>query len=88
LLQTQIGAHGVQELRNRLRKKVNVLKERNLVPVRTRGKMKTGAGIRTRTETTKMKTCTTASVLAHHTGFIRSTSAVVLGSSRGRMTLG
>jgi hypothetical protein len=88
LLQTQTGAHGVPQLRNGPRRKTNILKELNLVPVRTRREMKTGTRIRTRTEITRMRTCRTASVWAHHTGFNRSTSAVVLGSSRGGMTLG
>jgi hypothetical protein len=64
-----------------------MLKKLNLLPVRTRREKKTGTRIRTRTETTRMRICATVNAWAHHTGFNKSTSVVVLGSSRGGMIL-
>jgi hypothetical protein len=80
----QTGALGVPQLRNTLRKVKTVLKELNLVPVRTRREIKT----RTRIETRTMKICTTVNGWAHHTGFSKSASVVVLGRSRDRVTVG
>lgn len=84
LLQMQTGAHGVHQLRNTLKRVKTVLKELNWIPVRTRREIKTG----TRIETRMMRICATVNSWAHHTGFSKSASVVVLGRSRDRVTVG
>jgi hypothetical protein len=84
LLQIQTGALGVHQLKNTLKRVKTVPKELNLVPVRTRREIRTG----TRTETRTMRICRTVNVWAHHTGFNKSASVVVLGRSRDRVTVG